>query len=106
MVRVFLSHSSKDKPFVRELAAFLLEGGQIRVWLDEAEIQPGDNIVSKIEKGLDADVVLFILSPDSIDSRWVREEWTDAYWEQVNEDKVKLVGVLYRDCKIPRLIRN
>lgn len=106
MVRVFLSHSSRDKPFVRELAAFLHEPERIKIWLDEAEIQPGDNIVTKIQRGLDAEIVLFIMSPDSIASNWVTEEYTDAYWEQVNTDKVKLVGVLHRDCQIPRLIRN
>ena len=106
MVSVFLSHSSKDKRVVRELADFLRQDDLIRVWLDEAEIRPGDNIVSKIAEGLDANVVLLILSPDSVDSQWVREEWTDAYWEQVNARKTKLVGVLYRDCRIPRLLRN
>jgi len=106
MIGVFLSHSSQDKPFVRELAGFLRQDDSIRVWLDEAEIRPGDNIVSKIEEGLDADVVLLILSPDSVESQWVKEEWTDAYWEQVNARKARLVGVLYRDCRIPRLLRN
>jgi TIR domain len=45
MVRVFLSHSSKDKPFVRDLAAALEAGGEIKVWLDEREIEYGQNIV-------------------------------------------------------------
>jgi TIR domain len=40
---VFLSHSSKDKAVVRELAARLRSDG-LRVWFDEWEIQPGDNI--------------------------------------------------------------
>lgn len=106
MVSVFLSHSSKDKPFVRELADFLGRDGQIKVRLDEREIAPGQNIVGWIEDGLDSDFVLLILSPDSVDSNWVKEEWTDAFWEQTNERKTKLAGVLYRDCKIPRLLRN
>ena len=71
MVKVFLSHSSKDKPFVRELADFLSRDGQIKVWLDEREIAPGQNIVSRIEDGLEADFILLILSPDSVDSNWV-----------------------------------
>lgn len=86
---VFLSHSSVDKPFVRNLATALAEGGQIKVWLDEGEIAPGDNIVTKIAEGLESDLVLFVMSPDSIASNWVREEWTDAYWEQTNKGQVK-----------------
>ena len=106
MPSVFLSHSSVDKPFVRELAAFLRQDPQITVWLDEAEIAPGDNIVTEIAAGLDSDFVLFILSPASVASNWVREEWTDAFWDQTNKGQVKLAGVLYRECAIPHLIRN
>src|SRR6516165_8994842 len=106
MISVFLSHSSKDKPFVRELANELGRDGQIKIWLDEREIAPGQNIVARIGEGLDADFILLILSPDSLESSWVKEEWTDAFWDQTNNRRTKLLGVLYRDCTIPRLIRN
>lgn len=49
---VFLSHSSKDKAVVRELAQRLKKDGQ-RVWLDEWVIRPGDMIGLKIEEGLE-----------------------------------------------------
>src|ERR1035437_10266650 len=106
MVSVFLSHSSCDKPFVRELAEFLGQDGQIQVWLDEREIGFGENIVGKIGEGLDSEFILLILSPDAVESNWVKEEWTDAFWEQANQRRTKLAGVLYRDCQIPRLLRN
>jgi hypothetical protein len=50
---VFICHASEDKGFVRELAANLKASG-INVWLDEFEIQMGDNILSKIDAGLKA----------------------------------------------------
>ncbi len=106
MVSVFLSHSSKDKSFVRELATELERDGQIKAWLDEREIAPGEDIVGRIADGLDADFILLILSPDSVDSNWVKEEWPDAFWDQANNRQTKLLGVLYRDCTVPRLLRN
>jgi tetratricopeptide (TPR) repeat protein len=106
MPSVFLSHSSRDKEFVRKLAGHLEQDGDIRVWLDERSIAPGANIVSEIADGLDSDFVLLILSPDAVDSAWVKEEWTDAFWEQTNNRRIKLAGVLYRDCQIPPLLRN
>ena len=106
MVSVFLSHSSKDKPFVRELAEFLEKDGDVKVWLDEREIAPGQNIVGRIAEGLDSDFIMLVLSPDAVNSNWVKEEWTDAFWEQTNNRKTKLLGVLYRDCVIPGLLRN
>lgn len=37
---VFLSHNSRDKPAIRELAELLKERG-ISVWLDEEQLRPG-----------------------------------------------------------------
>ena len=59
---VFLSHNSKDKPVVRNVAERLRRGG-LRVWpcppkpqgeggFDEWEIRRGDSILAKIEEGL------------------------------------------------------
>ena len=49
---VFLSHSSKDKTVVRELAE-RLRGDGVRVWFDEWELRPGDSVPAKIEEGLE-----------------------------------------------------
>ena len=48
---VFLSHSSKDKATVRDVAERLRKDG-LRVWLDEWVLKPGDSIPAKIEEGL------------------------------------------------------
>ena len=69
---VFLSHSAKDKPVVRELAQRLKADG-LRVWFDEWEIRPGDQISRRIEDGLEKSRTLvlcmsanaFALSPFS-----------------------------------------
>jgi hypothetical protein len=53
MIKVFVSHSSVDKPFVERLATDLRIRESIDVWLDKWEIQPGDRIASKIEEGLE-----------------------------------------------------
>ena len=50
---VFLSHNSKDKPRVRELAEGLRNAG-LRVWFDEWVIKPGDHIYLAVERGLEA----------------------------------------------------
>ena len=47
---VFLSHNSKDKEVVREIAERLRADG-LRVWLDDWQIRPGDSIPAKIEDG-------------------------------------------------------
>jgi hypothetical protein len=43
MSSVFLSHNSKDKAWVRDLAKRLTQDGVV-VWLDEAELNIGDSL--------------------------------------------------------------
>jgi TIR domain len=59
-MKVFLSHSTKDKQFVQALSAEL-EAEKIEPWLCQVDIELGANFVAKIEEGLrDADLtVLF-----------------------------------------------
>ena len=49
--RVFISHSSHDKPFVHRLAADL-KNQDLDIWVDEQELQVGDSIVQGISSGL------------------------------------------------------
>lgn len=44
---VFLSHSAKDKPVVREIVERLREA-ELRSWFHEWVLKPGDNISAKI----------------------------------------------------------
>ncbi|MFN0104709.1 MAG: SUMF1/EgtB/PvdO family nonheme iron enzyme [Bryobacteraceae bacterium] len=71
---VFLSHSSKDKPVVRALAERMRNDG-VRVWFDEWEILPGDNIPAKIEEGLEQSTVLVLcMSANAFGSDWAQLE--------------------------------
>jgi hypothetical protein len=108
MAKVFLSHSSKDKEFVRRLAYDLTELGHA-VWLDEWEIRVGDCIVSGIERGLeDSDFVALVLSHASVRSGWVEREWKSKYWQEVQEKRVIVLPLLIESMEsssIPSLLR-
>ncbi|HET9209350.1 MAG TPA: tetratricopeptide repeat protein [Thermoanaerobaculia bacterium] len=58
---VFLSHNSKDKPEVRQIAEALEDRG-IRVWLDERELIPGRPWVPELERiiGIAPAVAVFV----------------------------------------------
>lgn len=74
MFKVFISHSSADKPFVRQLTTDLARFG-IDSWLDENEIRIGDSIRRSIEAGLgDSDYFLLVISNSSILRPWVAVE--------------------------------
>lgn len=71
---VFISHNSKDKPFVRKLASSL-RTHNIRCWVDEAEIRFGESLVQKISDAISKiDLVIAVISNNSVYSNWIRQE--------------------------------
>jgi len=82
---VFLSHNSKDKSVVRELAERLTDNG-LRVWLDEWQIQPGDLIPKKIIEGLEQSRVLVLcMSANFFASEWAMfESYTPLFCDPTN----------------------
>jgi hypothetical protein len=64
-LKIFLCHSSDDKPAVKKLHAFLKQYSH-SPWLDAVDLIPGDDWESEIKKAVrDSDVVLVCLSPTS-----------------------------------------
>lgn len=103
---VFLSHSSRDKKFVRNLAQFLQAKG-IRVWVDEAEILVGDSLIEKLRSGLDAaSHVLAVLSKNSVASRWVRKELDVAMNQEIEGHRVRVLPILLEDCELPGFLKG
>ncbi len=102
----FIGYSPSDAAFVDRLAEDLVANG-VGVWLDRWEIKVGDSITDRIREGLlESDYLLVVLSPDSVDSLWLREELNVAGMRQLESQQVVVLPVLYRDCRIPPLLRD
>ncbi|WP_313001834.1 toll/interleukin-1 receptor domain-containing protein [Chryseobacterium gleum] len=73
--KVFVSHSSTDKPFARKLIKELSHETGSSFWFDENEISVGDNIQETITENLKiSDYLLLIISKNSSISEWVNLE--------------------------------
>lgn len=98
---VFLSHSHKDKAFVRTLARNLERFG-IRVWLDEAELRVGDSLIATLSQVIkDIDIVVAVISTSSVQSAWVLEELQWAMTHQVEGKATKVLPVVKEPCVQP-----
>jgi TIR domain-containing protein len=88
---IFISHSSKDKWFVRRDADDLKMLGH-KIWLDERNIKVGQSIPRAIQQGLEqcAFVIIF-LSPNSVFSHWVEIEWIAKFMIEVESGTVKIL---------------
>jgi len=103
---LFLSHNAKDKPFVRRLAAALEERG-FRCWIDESEIRFGDSLVRKVSDAIERiDFVVAVISRNSVDSNWVRQELDRAMTKEIANRRVVVIPVVTDRCDIPFFLRN
>lgn len=102
----FLSHSSIDKPFVRQLATDLKTHG-IQVWLDEQNIKVGDSIPERISQGLaESDYFLFVSSKDSVQSEWVKKELSSALVTEVERRAVHILPIKLDGSNMPAAISD
>lgn len=78
MSRLFISHSSADDAFVRELQQALRNHGQ-EVWVDSRELRGGDLLRPEIQQAIDeAPAFAVVVSPGSLQSSWVGRELQHA----------------------------
>ncbi len=104
-MRVFISHSSKDKVVTAELAAELKNRG-FEVWYDNWELLAGDNIVAKINQGLDTcEAGIIVFSVDSKDSRWVDAEISYLTYARIQEGKILIPVMVDERAYVPPLLR-
>jgi hypothetical protein len=69
---LFLSYSSKDRSVVKLLAERLRKDG-LNVWFDEWVLKSGDNILLKLEEGLEQSRVLVLcMSANAFESDWAQ----------------------------------
>lgn len=78
MGKVFISHSSQDDAFVRQLRAALADLGRDG-WVDSRGLRGGDPLWPEIERAIEeASAFAVVVSPDGLQSKWVGKELVRA----------------------------
>lgn len=89
---VFISYSRKDQEFVSNLEE-ALERDERRTWVDHGEVMPGEDWHIAIYSGIEAaDNFVFVISPDSLNSKVCADELDHA----ITHNK-RLVLILHRE---------
>ena len=92
MSKLFISHSSQDDAFVRELR-YTLADLQQEVWIDSRELRAGDALWPEIQKAIEeSSAVAIVLSPNGHQSKWLGKELKHALavQKQRGSDKFKV----------------
>jgi len=105
LLRVFLCHSSGDKPTVRKLYHQLGNESWIDPWLDEEKLLPGENWALEIRRAVNsADIVIVCLSNKSINKEgYVQKEIKQALdvADEKPEGTIFVIPLKLEPCDAP-----
>lgn len=105
-MRVFLSHSTKDSGLSEKLYQDLRERA-LSVWIDRIEMRAGDVLLDKIKDGIaNSDVLLVLVTKNSVKSSWVRKEIKIAYELGLNGNGPRVVPLVLQPCSIPTSLKG
>lgn len=112
--KIFISHSSVDKPHIRIILAKLVDRINLKFpadfWYDEWKLVSGGCTPRELEQGVDgADILVLFASANSLNSNWVDLEWVTKYDEEIRNGSIKVIVARIDDTKtsdLPLLLRN
>ncbi len=105
LLKVFLCHASQDKPEVLKLHRNL-KRRNIKPWLDQMDLLPGENWEIEIPNALfSSDVILVCLSKNSVDKEgYVQKEISFALDKALEkpDGTIFIVPVKLEECELPK----
>lgn len=103
-IHIFISYSSKDETVTTEVVKRLKSMG-FDVKYAELDLLVGDSIPGYINEGLrKMDYFLLFLSPSSVKSKFVTDEFESAKAKEWNQERVIILPVLLEKCEVPPII--
>ena len=101
---VFLSFNSEDRAEVEWIAAYLTDKANLRPWLDQWELIPGEPWVNNLERGLEASSTCAVFVGKSGEGPWQKREVELALRQQIQTPAFRVIPVLLPDApKQPKL---
>ncbi|GAB6899024.1 TIR domain-containing protein [Kineosporia succinea] len=102
-IDIFVSYSRADERWAVWVAN-TLESAGYRTMLQVWDFVPGTNFIEFIDRGIsESRLVLALLSPSYLQSRYGRVEW-QAAWQAAPEPGAKLVTVRIEECDLHGLL--
>lgn len=101
-IDLFICHTGVDKPTARELGesveSFSPGGTKLRVFLDEWDIDLGENIVVRLNGALArARYVAVLMTPEMMQSDWCQAELASVLADDPTNRRGRLLPILLRD---------
>jgi len=99
---VFFCHASVDKDWVEDLATDIereeWNGRRLSVFLDKWDIDGGDNIVLRLNQGLERSrFVAVVMSPEMMGAEWCKAEWSSVAHVDPTNRSGRILPIRLRD---------
>jgi prolyl-tRNA editing enzyme YbaK/EbsC (Cys-tRNA(Pro) deacylase) len=98
-MRIFLSHSGRDKALVREIAGYFPPW--LKTWIDEDRLLLGSELAASLEGAINSEVdyVVLLFGKEAAESGWVRREISWALQREAELERTFLLPVLLDDIR-------
>ncbi|MEK4781247.1 toll/interleukin-1 receptor domain-containing protein [Bacillus sp. FSL L8-0199] len=100
----FISYNSKDSN-VASWIGYILEEANYKIYMQEWDFKPGQNIALNMQKGAaNSKHTLALLSSNFFSSRYTQPEWAAAFMKDPMGEERKLIPVRIEDIKLEGLL--
>ena len=104
MPSAFISYAHEDHEFVLALVGALQAEG-LNIRYDRIALRVGDSLIDTIAREIhDGDFLIAVISPDSAQSTWCQRELALAETQGINQGRVKVLPVRFRQAAMPLLL--
>lgn len=106
VITVFPCYAEADREYALETSNFLAQNTDLRMFFEEGAMGADETLVEKACEGRVADVIVVMLSPDSVPTQWVRKEWEEAFVTGPVRDGVRIGFLIRSECSFPKVLRQ
>lgn len=105
-MNIFISYSHEDHGYASLIEQQLTRAGHT-VWQDSKKLRAGDNILTKINEGMkSADALIVIVSKNSLNSKWVKHEFSAMAFGDISNNRRRIIPVLIDKSSVPSYLSN
>ncbi|MBM4259200.1 MAG: toll/interleukin-1 receptor domain-containing protein [Deltaproteobacteria bacterium] len=103
----FLSHAHADKVVVDHLYDWLSNTSGIPVWYDARHLPAGATIATHLATAVtQCRSLILVLSPSSIKSGWVKEEYETAISQRTRWKDFRIIPLRIEECEVPGFLQT
>jgi len=103
----FFSYAHADRDRASEIVTWLERAG-VKAWFDRDRLDSGRPVATTLERQLrDCRSLIMLVTPASIKSQWVAQEWTEGRQESARNPAFKTILLVSGDVKeVPRELES